>query len=109
MHNRVQVSEISMPGILATSVFSAQNGEMLVFYRNSRLLIFLCFTSGISRLIYIKIFNASSSSSSLGLYLNLILIIKCSGLRSGCFAVANMILVRLTSDDFFDLLFSVLD
>ncbi|KAH6774401.1 transporter associated with antigen processing protein 1 [Perilla frutescens var. hirtella] len=59
------VSEISMPGILAGSVFSAQNGEMLVFYQNSRLLIFLCFTSGI-----------------------------CSGLRSGCFAVANMILVK---------------
>lgn len=101
-----------MPGILAASVFSAQNGEMLVFNQKSRLLIFLCFTSGISRLIYIKIFNApssSSSSSSPGLYFNLILIIKCSGLRSGCFAVANMILVRLTSYDFFDQLFSVLD
>ncbi|GFP93456.1 ABC transporter b family member 26 chloroplastic [Phtheirospermum japonicum] len=59
------VSEISMPGILTASVFSAQNGEMLVLYQNSRLLIFLCFTSGI-----------------------------CSGLRSGCFAIANMILVK---------------
>ncbi|XP_057768926.1 ABC transporter B family member 26, chloroplastic-like isoform X2 [Salvia miltiorrhiza] len=59
------VSEISLPGILAASVFSAQNGEMLVFYQNSWLLILLCFTSGI-----------------------------CSGLRSGCFAVANVILVK---------------
>ncbi|XP_047956660.1 ABC transporter B family member 26, chloroplastic-like isoform X1 [Salvia hispanica] len=59
------VSEITMPGILAASVFSAQNGEMLVFYQNSWLLILLCITSGI-----------------------------CSGLRSGCFAVANAILVK---------------
>ncbi|KAL3629181.1 hypothetical protein CASFOL_026403 [Castilleja foliolosa] len=59
------VSEISMPGILTAAVFSAQNGEMSVLYQNSRLLIFLCFTSGI-----------------------------CSGLRSGCFAIANMILVK---------------
>ncbi|XP_042030128.1 ABC transporter B family member 26, chloroplastic-like isoform X2 [Salvia splendens] len=59
------VSEITIPGILAASVFSAQNGEMLVFYQNSWLLILLCITSGI-----------------------------CSGLRSGCFAVANVILVK---------------
>ncbi|KAI3474917.1 hypothetical protein Pfo_030228 [Paulownia fortunei] len=59
------VSEISMPGILTASVFSAQNGEMLVLYQNSQRLIFLCITSGI-----------------------------CSGLRSGCFALANMILVK---------------
>ncbi|KAL8043794.1 hypothetical protein ABFX02_08G007900 [Erythranthe guttata] len=59
------VSEISMPGILTATVFSAQNGDMLVFYQNSQLLIWLCFTSGI-----------------------------CSGLRSGCFAIANTILVK---------------
>ncbi|KAK4417807.1 ABC transporter B family member 26, chloroplastic [Sesamum alatum] len=59
------LSEISMPGILTASIFSAQNGEALVFYKKSRLLVFLCFTSGI-----------------------------CSGLRGGCFAVANMILVK---------------
>ncbi|CAA0824535.1 ABC transporter B family member 26-chloroplastic [Striga hermonthica] len=59
------LSEISIPGILAASIFSAQNGEMLVFVRNSRLLVFLCLTSGI-----------------------------CSGLRSGCFALANTILVK---------------
>ncbi|KAL8475388.1 hypothetical protein ACS0TY_028161 [Phlomoides rotata] len=59
------VSEISIPGILAASVFSAQNGEMSVLYQNSRLLMFLCITSGI-----------------------------CSGLRSGCFAIANLILVK---------------
>ncbi|KAL0351045.1 UNVERIFIED_CONTAM: ABC transporter B family member 26, chloroplastic [Sesamum radiatum] len=51
--------------ILTASVFSAQNDEALLFYEKSRLLVFLCLTSGI-----------------------------CSGLRSGCFAIANMILVN---------------
>ncbi|KAL0377392.1 UNVERIFIED_CONTAM: ABC transporter B family member 26, chloroplastic [Sesamum radiatum] len=59
------LSEISMPGILTASVFSAQNGETFLFYQKSRPLVFLCLTSGI-----------------------------CSGLRSGCFAIANMILVK---------------
>lgn len=59
------LSEISIPSLLAASIFSAQSGEALVFSRNSRLLLLLCFTSGI-----------------------------CSGLRSGCFAIANMILVK---------------
>ncbi|XP_021890353.1 ABC transporter B family member 26, chloroplastic-like isoform X2 [Carica papaya] len=57
------VSEISMPSILAASIFSAQRGEAGAFSKNLRLLIVLCFTSGI-----------------------------CSGLRSGCFEVANTIL-----------------
>nr|XP_048329889.1 ABC transporter B family member 26, chloroplastic-like isoform X4 [Ziziphus jujuba var. spinosa] len=59
------LSEISMPSILTESVFSAQNGQTTVFTRKSQLLVILCLTSGI-----------------------------CSGLRSGCFAVANTILVR---------------
>ncbi|KAJ0052497.1 hypothetical protein Pint_02804 [Pistacia integerrima] len=59
------VSEISMPSLLAASVFSAQRGETMVFLRSSRFLLMLCVTSGI-----------------------------CSGLRSGCFGIANMILVK---------------
>ncbi|KAL5572785.1 hypothetical protein UlMin_022382 [Ulmus minor] len=59
------LSEISMPSILAASVFSAQRGETAVFLRNSKLLALLCVSSGI-----------------------------CSGIRSGCFGVANVILVR---------------
>ncbi|OMO69333.1 hypothetical protein COLO4_29122 [Corchorus olitorius] len=59
------VSEISMPRILAASVFSANNGESAAFFRSSRMLIVLLIFSGI-----------------------------CSGLRSGCFAVANTLLVK---------------
>ncbi|GAB4860752.1 ABC transporter B member 26, chloroplastic [Ancistrocladus abbreviatus] len=59
------LSEISIPNLLAASIFSAQNGERVMFYRNLHLLALLCLTSGI-----------------------------CSGLRGGCFGVANMILVR---------------
>lgn len=59
------LSEISMPSILAASIFSAQNGETLVFSRNALLLVLLCFTSGI-----------------------------CSGLRSGCFGILNVTLVK---------------
>ncbi|KAE8021483.1 hypothetical protein FH972_007368 [Carpinus fangiana] len=59
------LSEISIPSVLAASIFSAQSGETMVFSRSSELLVMLCFTSGI-----------------------------CSGLRSGCFGIANMILVK---------------
>ncbi|KAI7734393.1 hypothetical protein M8C21_024546 [Ambrosia artemisiifolia] len=62
------VSEISMPNLLAASVFAAQKGESLVLYRNVKILMFLCFVSGI-----------------------------CSGLRSGCFGIANMVLVSESS------------
>ncbi|KAK6256419.1 hypothetical protein SCA6_017724 [Theobroma cacao] len=62
------VSEISMPRILAASVFSANRGESAAFFRSSRVLILLLIISGI-----------------------------CSGLRSGCFAIANTILVRKLS------------
>ncbi|GMY13287.1 ABC transporter B family member 26, chloroplastic-like isoform X2 [Fagus crenata] len=58
------LSEISIPSVLTASIFSAQSGETVVFYRNSQFLLILCVTSGI-----------------------------CSGLRSGCFGIANMILV----------------
>lgn len=43
------VAEISIPSILAASIFSAQSGNWEVFQRNSKLLVFLCFTSGICR------------------------------------------------------------
>ncbi|KAM0003848.1 putative bacterial ABC-type protein transporter [Helianthus debilis subsp. tardiflorus] len=59
------VSEICIPNLLAASVFAAQNGESLVLYRNLKILTFLCFASGI-----------------------------CSGLRSGCFGIANMVLLK---------------
>ncbi|KAF5740410.1 hypothetical protein HS088_TW11G00479 [Tripterygium wilfordii] len=58
-------SEITMPNLLATCVFSAQSGDSMVFYKTSQFLGILCITSGI-----------------------------CSGLRSGCFAVANMIMMK---------------
>ncbi|XP_058188176.1 ABC transporter B family member 26, chloroplastic-like [Rhododendron vialii] len=66
------LSEISIPNILAASVFSAQSGETVVFCRNSQLLLFLCLTSGI-----------------------------CSGVRSGCFGIANMILLKRLRESFF--------
>ncbi|KAI3670089.1 hypothetical protein L6452_41707 [Arctium lappa] len=59
------LAEISIPNLLTASIFAAQNGEVLVFYRNLKLLIFLCFASGI-----------------------------CSGLRSGCFGIANVVLLK---------------
>ncbi|KAK9925369.1 hypothetical protein M0R45_033693 [Rubus argutus] len=59
------LSDISIPRILAESVFCAQSGDAVVFFRNSKLLALLCITSGI-----------------------------CSGLRRGCFGIANIILVK---------------
>ncbi|KAK9067322.1 hypothetical protein SSX86_014648 [Deinandra increscens subsp. villosa] len=59
------IAEISIPNLLAASIFAAQNGEALVLYRNLKILTFLCFASGI-----------------------------CSGLRSGCFGIANMVLLK---------------
>ncbi|KAA8530196.1 hypothetical protein F0562_004905 [Nyssa sinensis] len=59
------LSEISIPNLLAASIFSAQRGETAVFYRSSQFLVVLCFTSGL-----------------------------CSGLRSGCFGIANMVLLK---------------
>ncbi|KAI6700746.1 hypothetical protein NL676_015070 [Syzygium grande] len=71
------LSEITMPSLLAASLFTAQSGCRVLFYRQVRLLGILCCTSGI-----------------------------CSGLRSGCFAIANTILVkRLRETIFSSLLF----
>ncbi|KAG2710449.1 hypothetical protein I3760_04G027600 [Carya illinoinensis] len=67
-----ELSEISIPSVLAASIFSAQSGETMLFSRNSQFLVILCFTSGI-----------------------------CSGLRSGCFGVANMILVKRLKETFY--------
>ncbi|KAL6960551.1 hypothetical protein U1Q18_038314 [Sarracenia purpurea var. burkii] len=41
------LSEISVPNLLAASVFTAQSGETAMFYRNSQLLLLLCLVSGI--------------------------------------------------------------
>lgn len=66
------LSEISIPHFLAASIFSAQSGESMIFYRNARLLVMLCLASGI-----------------------------CSGLRSCCFGIANMILVRRMREELY--------
>jgi hypothetical protein len=47
------LSEISIPSVLAASIFSAQSGETMVFSRSSELLVMLCFTSGICRLVHL--------------------------------------------------------
>ncbi|KAL5864333.1 hypothetical protein ACOSQ3_001847 [Xanthoceras sorbifolium] len=70
------VSEISMPSILAASIFSAQRGETVVFSRSLRFLVMLCVVSGI-----------------------------CSGLRSGCFSMANIILVKRLRKKLYSALF----
>ncbi|WVZ05006.1 hypothetical protein V8G54_018352 [Vigna mungo] len=57
------LSEISIPSILAASIFSAQSGETVAFSRNALFLLLLCLTSGI-----------------------------CSALRSGCFGILNVTL-----------------
>ncbi|KAK7395784.1 hypothetical protein VNO78_16354 [Psophocarpus tetragonolobus] len=61
----LSLSEITMPSILATSIFSAQSGETVAFSRNALFLLLLCLTSGI-----------------------------CSGVRSGCFEILNVTLVK---------------
>ncbi|XAR51909.1 Peptide-transporting ATPase, partial [Bertholletia excelsa] len=66
------LSEISIPNILAASIFSAQSGEAAMFYKNSLFLLLLCFTSGI-----------------------------CSGVRSGCFEMANTILLKHLRETFY--------
>ncbi|KAJ8775275.1 hypothetical protein K2173_020279 [Erythroxylum novogranatense] len=58
-------SEITMPRVLAESIFSAQNLQSSAFLMKARLLAVLCFISGVS-----------------------------SGLRSGCFSIANTILIK---------------
>ncbi|KAH0452664.1 hypothetical protein IEQ34_019963 [Dendrobium chrysotoxum] len=59
------LSEIAIPHFLTASIFSAQSGKSMMFYRNAKILLSLCLVSGI-----------------------------CSGLRSCCFGIANMILVK---------------
>ncbi|THU71083.1 hypothetical protein C4D60_Mb08t31810 [Musa balbisiana] len=43
------LSEVSIPHFLTASIFSAQTHESMMFYRNARLLVLLCFISGIFR------------------------------------------------------------
>ncbi|KAL0907349.1 hypothetical protein M5K25_021753 [Dendrobium thyrsiflorum] len=59
------LSEIAIPHFLTASIFSAQSGKSMMFYKNAKILLSLCLVSGI-----------------------------CSGLRSCCFGIANMILVK---------------
>ncbi|PQQ13190.1 ABC transporter B family member 26 chloroplastic-like [Prunus yedoensis var. nudiflora] len=69
------LSEISIPSILAESIFAAQSSDAVVFSRNSKILAFLCITSGI-----------------------------CSGLRSGCFGIANIILMKCLRETLYSVL-----
>ncbi|KAI5651150.1 hypothetical protein M9H77_37155 [Catharanthus roseus] len=69
------LSDISMPSILASSIFSAESGKTDMFYRSSNLLVLLCLTTGIF-----------------------------SGLRSGCFAIANTILVKRLRETLYSVL-----
>lgn len=59
------ISEVAVPHFLTASIFSAQSGKSLMFYKNTKILISLCLVSGIG-----------------------------SGLRSCFFGIANMILVK---------------
>ncbi|KAI4350643.1 hypothetical protein L6164_005079 [Bauhinia variegata] len=59
------ISDISIPSILAASIFSAQSGDAVLFSRKAQFLVLLCFTSGVF-----------------------------SGLRSGCFGILNARLVK---------------
>ncbi|KAK9276674.1 hypothetical protein L1049_006210 [Liquidambar formosana] len=71
------ISEISIPHFLTASIFTAQSGDIVVFHRNVRLLVLLCITSGI-----------------------------CSGVRGGCFGIANMILVKRMRETLYSTLLS---
>uniref|UniRef100_J3L705 ABC transmembrane type-1 domain-containing protein n=1 Tax=Oryza brachyantha TaxID=4533 RepID=J3L705_ORYBR len=70
------LAEIAIPHLLAASIFSAQNGGAGV-YRNAKLLVVLCLISGVF-----------------------------SGVRSCCFGVANMILVKRMREMLFDSILS---
>ncbi|KAK3032071.1 hypothetical protein RJ639_036285 [Escallonia herrerae] len=54
-------AEISIPNLLASSIFSAQNGETVAFHKTSQLMVFLCFISGICRLKHIAICSVINS------------------------------------------------
>lgn len=69
------VLEISIPNLLATSIFLAESGGTSVFFKNAYLLAMLCITSGIF-----------------------------SGLRSGCFATVNMNLLRRLREALYSIL-----
>ncbi|CAJ1782305.1 unnamed protein product [Sphenostylis stenocarpa] len=76
-----QLSEISMPSILAASIFSAQSGETVAFSRNALFLLLLCLTSGTCSI-------KTEWAIILFSHLNF------SGLRSGCFGILNVTLVK---------------
>lgn len=44
---------MSIPNFLAGSIFSAEKGNAILFHKNARLLVILCFTSGICRFVFL--------------------------------------------------------
>ncbi|KAK6928385.1 ABC transporter-like, ATP-binding domain, partial [Dillenia turbinata] len=92
------ISEISMPNLLATSIFSAQNGQTVVFNRNCQLLLLLCFVSGICSAVHALL-------SEVIHYLTYhFALCGLSGLRNGCFGVANTILVKRLRENLYAVL-----
>ncbi|OEL29061.1 ABC transporter B family member 26, chloroplastic [Dichanthelium oligosanthes] len=90
------LAEIAIPHLLAASIFSAQNGGA-VFYQNAKLLVVLCLISGVFRLV---IFCSDCAHS------DHVVSLICSGVRSCCFGVANMILVKRMREMLFDSILS---
>lgn len=45
----LQLSDLCIPHFLTASIFSAQSGEAILFYRNTKILLLLCLSSGIFR------------------------------------------------------------
>ncbi|KAF7816033.1 ABC transporter B family member 26, chloroplastic-like isoform X2 [Senna tora] len=99
------LSEISMPSILAASIFSAQSGEAMGFYRNAQSLLVLCLTAGIcsirwsKKLFMIEVavpapegISIAKGQNKKGLPIKFSHF-NFSGLRSGCFGILNVILV----------------
>ncbi|XP_059072961.1 ABC transporter B family member 26, chloroplastic isoform X2 [Cryptomeria japonica] len=66
------ISEISIPHFVAATIFSAQSGSKVYFYRNAQLLALMCCTFGLF-----------------------------SGIRGGCFGIANQFLVQRMREKLF--------
>ncbi|KAJ9562569.1 hypothetical protein OSB04_007729 [Centaurea solstitialis] len=141
------LAEITIPSLLTASIFAAQNGETLVFYKNLKVLTFLCFASGICRGTPYAVSRGSAAApkterytseadtkgtftrhlpdkcllghfallaehdKGLESYLLRLLLVDFSGLRGGCFAIANMVLVSESSSEVgtLSLMYSVLN
>lgn len=100
-----QLAEISIPHYLTASIFTAQSGDIAVFYRNVRLMLFLCFTAGICRLKSCMVKATSFWIAEFQCMLSILVVTDrdtnfynlciwlSSGLRGYCFGIANMVLV----------------